>query len=257
MDEIDDPTRPRYSAPALEKGLDILELLAEQPHGLAAKAIADRLGRSMGELFRMLMALERRGFIRRLDDGSYELGLHLFELASRHPPLERLRAAALPEMNRLAELLGQSCHLAVHDDGRILVLARVESPRPWSLMVRIGETYALTRNVSGRVLLAFQPAALCSAWLARAAEREEAGPPQGLDRRLASIRATGHEAGPSDAVGGVLNVSCPILGRSGHALAALTVPLLELQGERIEPDPVITAVREAARRVATRLGLAG
>src|SRR5690606_2605919 len=44
----------RYSAPALEKGLDVLELLAAEAHGLNLQEIARRLDRSPNELFRML-----------------------------------------------------------------------------------------------------------------------------------------------------------------------------------------------------------
>ena len=141
-------TRPaenhaRYSAPALDKGLDVLELLAAEPSGLGTREIAQRLRRSTGELFRMLLALERRGYIRRGEDGSYVLTLRMFELSACHSPTERLIAAALPEMGALADQIGQSCHLAVYHDGRILVLTRVESPRPWGLMVRVGAAYGL------------------------------------------------------------------------------------------------------------------
>ena len=43
----------KYSAPALSKGLDILELLAEQSSGLKKNEIAFALGRSVSELYRM------------------------------------------------------------------------------------------------------------------------------------------------------------------------------------------------------------
>ena len=85
---------------------------------------------------------------------------------------ERLVATALPVMRDLAGAIGQSCHLAVHDDGRILVLCRVESPQPWGLTVRVGAAYAMTANASGRVLLAFQPPDIRARWLARARARE-------------------------------------------------------------------------------------
>ena len=47
----------QYSAPALEKGLDILELLADSAPGLTQNQIATRLGRSASELFRMVEVL--------------------------------------------------------------------------------------------------------------------------------------------------------------------------------------------------------
>jgi DNA-binding IclR family transcriptional regulator len=76
-------TAARYSAPALEKGLDVLELLASQPHALSLQEIAQRLGRSSAELYRMLDVLVQRGWLARLPDASYGLTLRLFELAHR------------------------------------------------------------------------------------------------------------------------------------------------------------------------------
>src|SRR5215831_7001214 len=48
------PKTSRYRAPALEKGLDVIELLAAEKSPLNLSAISQRLGRSSGELFRML-----------------------------------------------------------------------------------------------------------------------------------------------------------------------------------------------------------
>ena len=80
----------RYPTPALEKGLDALELLASESEGLTKTEVARRLGRTISEVFRMLVCLETRGYIARGDDERYSLTLHLFKLAYQHPPIERL-----------------------------------------------------------------------------------------------------------------------------------------------------------------------
>ena len=83
-------------APALEKGLDLLEA-SPRSHGLSQKQLAERLGRSVSEIFRMLVALERRGYVARdPKTGEYTLTLKLFRIASQFPPTERLLQAALP-----------------------------------------------------------------------------------------------------------------------------------------------------------------
>jgi DNA-binding IclR family transcriptional regulator len=69
----------RYRAPALEKGLDVLELLAAEKSPLNLSAISQRLGRSSGELFRMLQVLEFKGFITTAENGTgYVLTNKLF-----------------------------------------------------------------------------------------------------------------------------------------------------------------------------------
>src|SRR5215217_6839370 len=53
-----------YSAPALEKGLKIIEVLAEAQEPLSTRAIAERLDRSKGEIFRMVFVLVERRYRR-------------------------------------------------------------------------------------------------------------------------------------------------------------------------------------------------
>ena len=82
-------TGARYAAPALEKGLDVIELLARETDGLTLNEIARLLDRTSSELFRMVNALCRRGYIGQHDD-RYVLTLKLFELAHRHKPIKSL-----------------------------------------------------------------------------------------------------------------------------------------------------------------------
>ena len=98
----------RYSAPALEKGLDVIELLAAEPNGLNLQEIARRLERTPNELFRMLDVLVRRGYLARQPDSAYVLTLRLFELAHRHPGVDRLLDCAMPHVQALAGHTGQS-----------------------------------------------------------------------------------------------------------------------------------------------------
>ena len=119
----------RYRAPALDKGLDILELLAEQPHGLTRAEIVKAMGRSPSEIYRMLERLVARHFVTRSQQGDrYALSLKLFVLGHRHPPIERLVAQAVPAMDAFAKAAEQSCHLGLYDRGNIVVVAQVNGP---------------------------------------------------------------------------------------------------------------------------------
>src|SRR6218665_2210676 len=86
----------KYRAPALDKGLDILELLASTEETLSQAEIAKSLDRSPNEIYRMLDRLVRRDYVRRTSGDRYELTLKLFELAHARPPLHRLGSHAAP-----------------------------------------------------------------------------------------------------------------------------------------------------------------
>ena len=88
------PVSERYGAPALEKGLDLIEILAEEAGAFTQKELAERAGKSVSEIFRMLGVLERRGYlVRDKLTGRYSLTLKLFVLGNRHQPTRRLQAS--------------------------------------------------------------------------------------------------------------------------------------------------------------------
>ncbi len=115
----------RYRAPALDKGLDIIELLAGIEGGLTQAEIAKALGRTPNEFYRMLDRLVRRGYVSRSEGDRFELTLKLFALAHLHAPIRRLVALAAPLMRDLAARTMQANHLAIYDKSGVTVIAQV------------------------------------------------------------------------------------------------------------------------------------
>jgi DNA-binding IclR family transcriptional regulator len=250
-------TTSRYSAPALEKGLDVLELLASLPHALSLQDIAQRLRRSPAELYRMLDVLVQRGYLARLPDAGYGLTLRLFELAQRHPPVGRLLDAAVPHMQALARRTGQSNHLSVHHDARLVVLARAEPPEPMSCLVRQGAHFAFHDDrVSARVITAFQTGDARRHYLDElAGAQRSAARRRALETRLAAIRARGYDEGPSDTVGGVTDICFPVFDAFG-VVAALNVVYLKQRDQRVSVPQARRALAETARAISEALGWA-
>jgi len=245
-----------YTAPALEKGLDILELLAGEADGLSQAAIAQRLSRSTAELFRMLSVLERRGYVVRLGDGLYRLSLRLFELAHQHPPLKRLLGVALPAMQELAQSSRQSAHLVIHFSRRILVVAQVDSPEPMGFSVRLGANFPFRPDrASSRVLSAFQPAPmqeeLIAELLANGSRRHSAAK---VRAELAEIARVGLYIAPSDTTTGVTDLCAPVFDHSDGAVAALTVPYLKQRDVQVTLATARQALLGTVKRISAGLG---
>ncbi len=248
--------QPAYSVPALDKGLDILELLVGRPEGLTLKQIADELGRTPNEIFRMLNYLHRRAYLERYDPGGvYRLSLKLFELAHRFPPTERLLEVAVPAMRQLANQIEQSCHLSVlHAEG-ILVLGQIESPAKWRFSVKLGATFPLTQTASGRVLLAFlSPNQREQKLQEHAAEIATERAKKTLLTQLETIQKRGHEQVTHETLEGVTDLSCPILAHGDQVLAALTVPLLLSHKERVPIASIRKQLISTAENISSRLG---
>lgn len=215
----------KYRAPALDKGLDILELLAATEEGLSQAEIAKALERSPNEIYRMLDRLVRRGYVRRTSADRYEVTLKLFELAYARPPLQRLLSQALPVMRRFARDAQQACHLATYDRGSLVVAAQVDGPGYWNVSVRVGSRISLINTGSGHILLAF------ASTEDRRLMLEEQDQPEkltaGMEERLKRVRQQGFENMQSLQIAGVNNLSVPILGPMGRVLAVFTCPYSE------------------------------
>ncbi|MBN9242290.1 MAG: IclR family transcriptional regulator [Mesorhizobium sp.] len=247
--------KERYGAPALEKGLDVLELLAGLSQGVSQSEIAQLLGRSLQEVYRVVMVLERRGFIqRRRGEDGYFLSNRMFDLANRYPPLSRLINLATPLMHQAAGAANQALHMAVLDSTAIRVIAQVDSPAPFGFRLRVGTKNPAMATASGRLLVALQPPAIRD-WvldeLRRSRPKDEA---DALVRRTEMIRARGYEMVTGEGLQGITDVSFPLIDGSGFAQAVLTMPYLPATRQTIGFDEACEIVFRTAGTITTMLG---
>ncbi len=243
-------TPPRYQAPALKKGLEILELLATSDRALTMSDVSGALGRSVGEIFRMLQVLEEHRYIARDDDG-YRLTNRLFALGMGQPPVRDLTVTAQPVMQALARATGQSCHLAVVSGAEMVVIAGVEAPGLSGFAVRVGYRRPLHRSNSGRVLLAFQPPAVRAAMLEEV--RDAGGDPDGaLQQVLETLVRDGDAVTPSPMLDGITDLSAPILEHDA-ARAALTLPYVAGRAARVTQPECRALLRDAVRTISRQL----
>lgn len=150
-------TKKSYKAPALEKGLQIIELLASVKEPLSMGEIATRLNYSKNEIFRMLVVLEDKGYIaRKTDTDLFAITQKLFSLGIQIQPATSLIETALPEMRQVADDLRQSCHMAVLNRAELVVISRVESPAAIGYSVRAGHSVPAHLTASGMLLMAFE-----------------------------------------------------------------------------------------------------
>ena len=244
-----------YPTPALEKGLDILELFACTSVGLTVTEVARSLNRTVSEIFRMLLCLEERGYLTQSSNSErYQLTLRLFCLGQEHPPSKRMVMTALPIMSGLAHELGQSCHLGVLDGGHIAILVQADSPRPTGFRVKVGSVVDMMDAATGQVIFDNQTTDVSEqaleAWLRESGKHK----PSDFEEHLSTIRGRGYECRASYEIGGVINVSFPVLNVQGNAIAGLTVPYVRHIGDHTGISDAIPSLRLASRQISEAFG---
>jgi DNA-binding IclR family transcriptional regulator len=257
------PARPRargdYSAPALEKGMDIIELLADAESGLTVSEIATRLRRGMSELFRIIVVMERRGWLRKDPETSrYTVSYQLLLLAHRGTPAQSLTHAAAPVMQDLSTRIDQSCHLVIRSGTQGLVIFRQENQlRYANLSVRMGGVLDLATSCSGLMLMAHMEDDARETLL-RSLPKQRTTRAK-IEQEMKQMRARGFVVRRSPMTEGVTDISCPIRGFDGRVVAALTVPYLHVIDGSLPTsvDQARRLVEQAARRISHTLGWAG
>jgi DNA-binding IclR family transcriptional regulator len=238
--DVSDDTERKYRAPALEKGLDILELLARNSSPMTTSQMANALGRSVSELFRMVLALEYRGFITQMPDGrdGYMLTNKLFTLGISQGTAKTLLEVALPVMKELARELGQSCHLVV--------------PSGDQIVVRVGYRRRLIDTNSGALLYGFASPDVQAGWLPILSATVDL---ERIERFLARARK-GVEQGyiqlASDFVDGVTDFCVPIIGVHG-ASAVMIIPFIHIKSQSITTERVLERLLQAADKISRGL----
>jgi DNA-binding IclR family transcriptional regulator len=246
---------------SVQRALRILEVIAENPDGITAKAIARRLQLALSTTYHMLHTLVAEGYVVRLD------GVRGFGLGYKIPAMGRdLRhklgvtpavAAAIDEVHRRARA---AAYYAVYRD-REVVVAHVadsaETPRVDPLDV--GFHQAAHALAFGKVMLAsLSPSArreyLRERGLPVFTEWTTAEPAR-LERDLARVATVGLGADVEEFQPGLACVAAPVVGADGIVTGAVSVsvPVATLDGERARLE---ATVREGAARISRLLAVA-
>jgi DNA-binding IclR family transcriptional regulator len=229
---MDNSKKTEYKAPALEKGLDIIELLAAAEEPLSKKQIAEKLSRSVNEIFRMLSVLVDKQYIEfNTETSCYSLSLKMFALSNQHPPIAQLLKHASPLMERLCHKVNQSCHLSRYQNGELIVIARQESPYKMGFSLRLGSQLDVCSSGSGIVLLSNSSEEKRVEILRRTDATEEE-----IKHALSHVESTfkqGYFVGPSPQISGVTNISAPIIGVLGEIMAIMTIPFMTLDARTV------------------------
>ena len=206
------------TAQTLDRGLRLLQYVADTPGGLTITEAAGRLGVGRAVVYRLAATLSAHGIVRRDPAGRLRLGAGVLHLARRAQPL--VADAALPALRRLAEQVGATAHLTVAEGGEAVALAVVEpSWTRFHVAYRTGSRHPLDRGAAGRAILAGRNGT--AGWVASAGELEE----------------------------GAHGVAAPVLGVEGLEASVGVVTLVPLDGATVGPsvEAASAAVARALR----------
>jgi DNA-binding IclR family transcriptional regulator len=203
--------------------LAILDAFDVDHPRLTLSEIAARSGMALSTVHRLVGELEEWQALRRTGDGSYHIGIRLWELGQLAP--DSLQAVAHPWLQELFGSTGENVHLAIREGVEVLYVDRVFGKRAVPIVSHTGGRLPMHCTGVGKALLAFEPGWFVTSFLSRPLERftpHTVTEPGRLSRELAQIRARGYAVTHEEMTLGSCSAAAPIIA-DGVPVAAVGI----------------------------------
>ncbi|WP_282135405.1 IclR family transcriptional regulator [Seonamhaeicola maritimus] len=247
----------KYNAPALDKGLDILEYLSKEGIPLTQAEIAQGIHRTPSEIYRMLVCLEARGYVvRGANAGKYRLSLKMYSLSHTHTPFDELKRVASYPMQLLSEKTRQSCHLSIMNNDQLLIISQMRSPDAVSLSIEEGTHFPLSMTTSGIIMLSTLSAKKRKEVLSRDKYYKTWNKDQKeqLNSEIDRVTKLGYRAEASKLTSGVTDIAVSIGGNAElRAVLAVSVFTSSLKKE-LKVESILKSMEETKAEINKFIG---
>ena len=243
---------------SLDKGLEIVALLASEPRGLTVAEIARELGFNASTTHHLVATLRRRGFLDQdPETRAYRIGFRLVSLINEFVSEADVYAVGAGPIRELRDASGDTAYLTVLQDHDIFVVFEATGVHPvQTRRPRPPGQITLHSIASGKTLLAYLPeerrrALLAEMPLARFTPNTITTLHE-LDAELAAICAQRYALDREEWLLGLACVAAPVFDRHGACVATASVAYPAVQGER--QSELIHLVGDTASRISASLG---
>ena len=243
---------------SLSKAIDILDALAGSDGGLRLSEISAATGYPKSTVHALLSTMRDRGLVTQLDDGSYSLGIRLFEYGSAVSRGFDIGDVARPFLEKLASLTGANAVISMADAGGVVSFDWARSAVGVQILPEIGVRLPLHATSQGKLALALMPEAKAKRLLDKRGMQlftpHTVTDMELMSRQLADIRERGYAVEDGEYKIGLRSVSAPVYDSSGGMRYMLTAIGFF---RRATDSEFISAIRDTidqAKRLSAALG---
>jgi DNA-binding IclR family transcriptional regulator len=241
------------TGPVIRRAVQVLTAFTPERPALTLSQLARRTGLPLTTTHRLVGELAESGLLERNQEGTFHIGLRLWEIASLAPRGLGLRELALPFMEDLFAVTQENVQLAVRDGLESVWVERIAGRSAVPVFTRVGGRFPLYPTGVGRVLLAHAPLEVQEAVLAGPLEKYTpltVTSPEALRRVLGDVRAHGVAVNDRQVSMETLSVAAPVRGADGGVVAAVSIVV---QAGSARPSALAPAVQATARGISRGL----
>lgn len=216
----------RYTINSIDKALDLLEILSEEPLNLLE--LVERLEQPKSSLYRIISTFERRGYITREEEnGKYCIGMKTLELTKNLLESNTLSNVSRVEMQRLVAKTGESVNLGVLSGDEILYIAVLEGEHQLKFTEMVGSKSPVHATAIGKALSAYLPDEQLNLLIEEMEFKKVT--PNTIDNKkqfydvLKSVKENGYALDDEEIVIGARCIAAPIFNMFGKVEAAVSI----------------------------------
>jgi DNA-binding IclR family transcriptional regulator len=259
VDGVDTLASTPGSAPALDRALDILELLSQSPVGMTLSELSEQLELPKNSVFRITQTLLARGYLDRdLDTLAFRLTSRLLRLATPRWGSVSLSAISRDSMIALRDQTRETVQLGVLSGLEGVIIDQVEGLEPLRISVDLGLRFSLHNNAPGKLLLAYLPAEQQNTLLAKIkltpTTPRTIRSKSELLTECSRIVECGYAVDFAESDEGINCVAAPIVNANELVVAALWISGPAKRLPRSKFRELGTMVCVAARRISHKVG---
>lgn len=250
----------RLTAPALRRGLDILELLADEDEGLRVPEITQRLDLPRATTHELVNTLADRGYVVvSKDTGRVTLGVTALHLAAGYERSLDLASVGRECAAEVAAKCGETVQVAVRDGSFAVYIVRIDSKHSVRLVSQVGSRLPASCTAGGKLLLSVLPAEELDALipddshLSRMTSHSITTRAR-LDEDLAATRERGWSWEYCESNDHVTCVAAPVYNRLGECVAAMSISVPVLRWDDADRPRYVGWAQEGAAAMSRRLG---
>jgi DNA-binding IclR family transcriptional regulator len=241
------------TGPVLTRVLHLLEAFTPQRPVLTLSELSRHAQLPLSTTHRMVNQLVEWGALERAQDGSYRIGLRLWELGALAPRGTGLRERALPYLEDLCQVTRENVLLAVREGGEVVFVERIAGSSAVPVLTRVGGRLPITATGVGLVLLAHAPVEIQEEVLAGPIERHTpytVTDPRELRRMLADARSTGFAVSDRQLSDETVSVAAPLHDDQRRVVAAVSLVVRHPASIPLLVPPLLTSARAISRAIA-------
>lgn len=237
----------------VDRAFEILQIVAQHPHGIGVNAIAKQLGLAKSTVSRLISTMKTREIVEQTVEKRYRIGKEPIRWFRYQPATITLPALARPILQEIADETGESAAICIRSGHEVIYLDNVQSQQ--DIQVRDWKDERLPLHVvsPGKVLLAFADDAFVDSYLKESLALftpQTIVDPEVLRKHLSEIRDAGYASTGEEFAPEIIGLSVPISNTNKEIVGALCVygPKFRLGPDTVQ-EKCVHCLKDGAKKI--------